>query len=319
MEKVRFFIASPIIGGHELQSLGLIKEIVGANSDYEIIVPNSKFYQFYYENNFPSEVIKINPRVFQKGIFIIQFLRFFLERRHFKTYTFGTNAKNYIVAGSIESSIKLGLVFNYLKSNACLYIPSINLRNTSWYGKIYQQMVFPSLKSYSEIITISNYQKRILKLWFSGPIQIRKNTYFVYAQPQRNLKKRIVMIGRVDQNKQVIEMIKELYLKSNVRINGLIIGDGPLLNKLKLLVSQNKLPVEVVGRVDKRNIPSILSKNDIILLNSLYEGEPSVILEARLMNLRVLVKKIPSVINITDSKEQFENYSELINKISQFD
>lgn len=65
----------------------------------------------------------------------------------------------------------------------------------------------------------------------------------------------------------------------------LVVGDGPERLNLELLSTKCKANVTFVGDVSSENVPKLLHKAKIFVLNSYYEGLPHALVEARVAGL----------------------------------
>ena len=102
-----------------------------------------------------------------------------------------------------------------------------------------------------------------------------------------------VSIGNIIASKRFDLTIKAFSLfKKNVLFNSslLIVGDGPLMNDMKQLVSERSVDDSVffLGRMDNTLIPSLLKKCDCFLLPSDYETFGVVFVEALSCGLPVI-------------------------------
>lgn len=91
----------------------------------------------------------------------------------------------------------------------------------------------------------------------------------------------IMYAGRLDKTKRVYESIKVLepILKKHRDWEYLILGDGEDRNKIEQFIKKNNLyNVKVVGKV--KNVHEYLQKSKICILYSLFEGLPTILLEA---------------------------------------
>lgn len=115
---------------------------------------------------------------------------------------------------------------------------------------------------------------------------------------------KIVMIGRLDENKNHLLAIRAIKELNDKTISIDIYGNGPLYSKLNDFISKNKL-IENVKIIEKYTpINEILSSNyDLLLHTSHVEGFPNVIIES-------MAQKIPNIIT-TKSCSQFNNMPNL--------
>ena len=108
-------------------------------------------------------------------------------------------------------------------------------------------------------------------------------------------------------------MIKWLNHKNIPIKNLLIIGDGPqfrLINKL----SKNTLNinVELTGWLTQKEQINILRKNDILIINSIIEGDPLVVSESLSRGIKCISRNIKSVKPILHEDYLFNSQKDLI-------
>ena len=105
-------------------------------------------------------------------------------------------------------------------------------------------------------------------------------------------------IGRLDPQKNPIyaEKIAESILKKDSQAKFVFIGDGELSDEVKSIVKANKLEEKILfaGAVD--NVNEWMSAIDCLIMPSLFEGLPFVLVEAQAAGL-------PCVVSSTVSKE----------------
>ena len=190
------------------------------------------------------------------------------------------------------------------------------------YGKSYLKI----LKNNDlKILTLTNFQKNFL---INQNIKEEKIIVFPNHTDKNllldgNLKldiksNGIVYAGRISKEKGLIDLI-EGFISANLKELPLhIIGDGPLLNYLKL-----KYAVENIffhGELDHKTVMQIISKSKaVVTATRLYEGQPTLLCEASKLG-------VPSIFPNTGGIFEFfpENYplsykkfdqSDLINKL----
>ncbi len=106
-----------------------------------------------------------------------------------------------------------------------------------------------------------------------------------------------VTMGRLSGEKNYQSLIKA-FSKINSEHNNTklyIIGDGPLRDTLRRLITKLKLTGKVILTGNLNNPFGLMSDCDCFILPSLYEGQPMVILEARTLGLPVIVSNFSTV------------------------
>lgn len=102
---------------------------------------------------------------------------------------------------------------------------------------------------------------------------------------------KLVYVGRLTRKKGVEYLISAMRLTRNVDL--LIVGDGPDRQRLEKMA--HGLRVEFVGKVPPERIYQYLKQAKILILPSLYEGVPNVILEAMSMGVPVIATRVGGV------------------------
>lgn len=102
-----------------------------------------------------------------------------------------------------------------------------------------------------------------------------------------NVKNQIFLI-------KLIESIKE---KSKYKL--MLVGEGPTYNKLKQYVNNKKLDEYIIFTGKQKNVEDYMSAFDVFVLPSLYEGFPTVLVEAQASGLPCIVSEnITKEVNI---------------------
>lgn len=103
-------------------------------------------------------------------------------------------------------------------------------------------------------------------------------------------------VGRLDEQKGHIYLLEAMAkLKTLHPVKCIIIGDGPLRDKLKEMIVELGLKGTVGLLGEQPNIPAWLSALDIFALPSLWEGLPNALLEAMALGLPVVASKVDGV------------------------
>lgn len=101
--------------------------------------------------------------------------------------------------------------------------------------------------------------------------------------------KKLIIVGRLDKNKNHSLLIKALNkIKKKFKFNLLILGSGPEKKKLQKLINKFILK-DYVKIIDyKKNPYPYIRFCDYLVLSSLYEGYPNVLIEAGCLNKLVI-------------------------------
>ena len=105
----------------------------------------------------------------------------------------------------------------------------------------------------------------------------------------------ILSVGRLTKQKDHLTLLKslrQLYYKQNYRT--IIIGDGPEKKNLEEFISNNNLKkyVKLIGY--KKNPYPYFLKTNIVVLTSLFEGLPNILLEAQFLKKYIISTNCPT-------------------------
>ena len=115
----------------------------------------------------------------------------------------------------------------------------------------------------------------------------------------------ILFAGRLAPQKAVEDLLAAIDVLQHVRpdLCVLIVGDGPLREKLEGLVSAFRIghAVKFLGHRD--DVPRLLAASDLLVLPSLYEGLPNVVLEAMRFRKPVVATAAPGTTEVVKHGE----------------
>lgn len=105
----------------------------------------------------------------------------------------------------------------------------------------------------------------------------------------------IINISRFTDQKDHECLVKSInLLKNKLKIKVLLIGSGPLQNKIINLTKKFKLTQNIKFINFKKNPFPYIKKSDVLILSSRYEGSPNVLLEAIALNKFVISSNCPT-------------------------
>jgi glycosyltransferase involved in cell wall biosynthesis len=307
-KKVAFIFPTNVIGGHEYQGLEFAK---GTNEFCAVtIYLNCSDHKgaFDYSN---LQVVEPTFPFFQPGSIPIQALR---GVRHMLTIRRLLSGFDYVVvcAGTLEAGLSIGIAM--IGRRVDIYVPMFVDRNVLWRsgGTLYNCLCRNILFLFDRLITINKVQKVLLT---------RKNNYVILPNLIRSetrtfsLKKRdnrLFFVGRLDHQKNLMELLFWLNYSTIKYTEFILIGDGPLRAELELCAqSLLHIRVKFTGWINKSQQDDLIQPGDVLVLNSLYEGEPLVIREANERGNIVLARNIPGVRGCTYKNHRFSDANQL--------
>jgi glycosyltransferase involved in cell wall biosynthesis len=109
-----------------------------------------------------------------------------------------------------------------------------------------------------------------------------------------------LFVGRLAAQKRVDDLLKALDLLQHVRpdLRTLIVGDGPLRGDLEELANAFRLGGSARFLGHRDDVPRLLAAADLLVLPSLYEGLPNVVLEAMRFRKPVVATAAPGTTEV---------------------
>ncbi len=214
---------------------------------------------------------------------------------------FGTNGRKLVFVKQIKYPIKLITTFH-----------GYDIR----IDRVYAVNFYKDLFDYSDnIISISNFNKQNLLSFglnvakicsINNGVKVPKKPSSFINESKETIE--ILSIGRLvnDKNyKLAIEALELLKLnKPNFRFNYHIVGDGSLLKDLQKQVLDSGLENNITfyGKKTTKFIRTILRECHFLMLSSINEALPTVILEAQSFGLPVLATNVGSIKDLVNDK-----------------
>lgn len=165
---------------------------------------------------------------------------------------------------------------------------------------------------------VGNFQiNKGLIVKINNPIKSTENSFSL----NNSEIKQVVAVGRFVSQKGFDRMIRIVSTIKDVKFNLTICGDGPDRKMIEDSISKYNLndKVNLLGMV--KNTSEILSRSDLLIMTSYYEGFPNVLLEAGINGLPVVCFECPGGVNeiIVNAEKGFmisnDNEGEFAQKI----
>ncbi|MBA6222890.1 glycosyltransferase family 4 protein [Colwellia sp. MB02u-18] len=119
-------------------------------------------------------------------------------------------------------------------------------------------------------------------------------------------KVRLIMVARFDQQKNQLMLIEVLNKIKELPFEMVFVGDGPLLSKVKEKSARMGLNEKITFLGARNDVDYLLSKADVFILISNWEGLPLTILEGMSHGLPIIASNVGGVSEtIDDDKEGF--------------
>jgi glycosyltransferase involved in cell wall biosynthesis len=270
----------------------LVLDLAKYTSTYEFntfVVAMSKrdeLLQEFLDNNINTTLLR-KSNSSKDIISIIQSINKFIKEKDIQ-----------IIHAHMTHSIVVASILKILNPSLKIVYTSHNINIESKF----REFIVWSLKPFRDIDIV--FSKDILKYFYKQNYRVIPNGIKVEKYNlgfEKNQKFTFIAIGRLEtakNHKFLIEMANELKDKYDFEIQ--IVGDGYLRDELKELIQKYALENKVKLLGLRNDIPQLLNRAHCLLMPSLWEGLPIVILEAGASGLPVIstpVGSIPSLLN----------------------
>jgi glycosyltransferase involved in cell wall biosynthesis len=105
----------------------------------------------------------------------------------------------------------------------------------------------------------------------------------------------LLYVGRLRIRKAVEVLLEALALLGDGRPEVLVVGDGEHAGRLARRVAELGLAVEFLGRRDPGQVRSLMERAGGLVVPSIYEGMPLVVLEAMEAGLPVIASRVSGI------------------------
>lgn len=281
-------------GGAERVCVTLANELL----KYEYNVKITTLY--YAAKNYIDDLDKsvdincLNAKNYIHGLFK---LKKYLERNKFnKIFAFGekiTSVCNYVKIKKNREYEVLTRILN-----------NIDIQEKENHNIVYK-LLFDFSKKYMKYTDKVVFQCEKMKERMSKYLELKGKCYTIYNPLNPNFKNidisnekenYFIMVGRLNEQKgykYIVEAMEKVVLV-NEKVEVKILGDGPLKDKLLDEINNKKLEknIKLIGNVP--NVKDYYIKAKCLVLTSIYEGFPNVLLEANACGCPVMAFDCPT-------------------------
>lgn len=210
------------------------------------------------------------------------------------THTMWEDYRHYVLNGMLLSPkiIKIGLKI-FIKNVRAIIAPSIKAKN--YWQKLTPRTLIEVIPNGIDLTKSKNKQldeNRIMEMKASLGIKETNKT--------------LIFVGRIGQEKRIMELYDTLVplLKENENLKLLLVGDGPLLAKLKEKTEKLGLSNQCIftGFVDWETVQMLYRVSNIFVTASLSEVHPMTIIEALFSHLPIIARKDESIFDLVSNK-----------------
>ena len=302
---IAVLICTRVIGGHEFQAAALVAGL-RRHADVTVYVNDAAHVAMFAATGAPTVLLAgelLGPGALPKQLLAGARARAALRR------AIGRPRQILVSAGAVEAGVAASIALHGL-APLTLYLPSFYDRVPVWgrVGHGYNWLLARCCGLYRQIVTINRVQARIIRA-FTGVRTLVVTNLIREIRPAAAVRPgRLLFIGRLDAQKRVDELIEWADFGDNPFRELLVIGDGPARPALEALAARTRhLKVVFAGWLGAAEQDALIDRSDVLVLNSILEGEPLVIREAGKRGLRVLARAITGVRGITRKSCRFDD------------
>lgn len=293
----------------------ILERIEGNIHTYDLPKNVKRLRSMSFFGSFPSKNSKLRKTlnfIWSKYLVIITLLlpklvyRLYITDKYDYEISFNYLYPSYLIANSHnKDSIKVMWIHTDIYD--LNYKKKITINNIICY--IYNKIQKKAFQKANKIITISNYttnsindlfpqNKDKINLIYNGyNFQDIENKANINFQINYNHKYNLISAGRLDKRKNIllqIEAVKHL-VEKKYDISLYILGNGPDFNFLKSKISKYNLTnnIYLLGHIN--NPYPYLKKSDLLLVSSLQEGFPTIIVESLSLGVPVVTTLVGGV------------------------
>lgn len=312
--RVALLACTNVIGGHEFQAAALGRSLA-EHVEVTVLVNRAEHAGVFLDAGLDVRVVE--GLLLGPGTLPRQYFDGWRRRTAIRALVEGFDHV-IVSAGAVEAGVAVGMALRGHQPTS-MYLPSFYDRVAvwGWKGHLYNCILALTCRLFDRVITINRIQACLIR-GFSKiqTVVVRNQVRSVAVSSKMPGKSRLVFIGRLDYQKRVGELISWLDFDGNPFKELLIVGDGPLRAELEAQARTcSFIRCAFLGWMSTQAQDALLNLNDILVLNSLVEGEPLVIREAKQRGMQVIARDIVGVRGVTRPFERYRDALALRNRL----
>lgn len=312
--RIAILVCSRVIGGHEYQVAALAQSLA-AHVSVSVYINHPDHVSLF--NARELKVCLKEGQLLRPGTLLTQYLDGWRRRNEIRNLV---ESYDYVIvgAGTVEAAIAAGVAIRGYKPMS-MYLPFFYDRVPVWgrTGHLYNCILARFCRLYDRIITINRIQAYVIRAFSGVSTFVITNKIRQVKCPVEQGPARLIFVGRLDYQKRVDELLRWLDTDANPVPELVLIGDGPLRTQLEQQAKTlSYLKCSFLGWKRPEDQDRLIQSSDILVLNSLLEGEPLVIREARAKGMKIVVRSITGTRGVTSPAERFANREQFLQRLS---
>ena len=243
-------------------------------------------------------------------------------------------SKNFVVF-SFQANLFAILISKFFRKKIII---RLNSSPSGWLNNFIKKKIFQKIYSLADVVIVNSQQFK-KELWSEIKVKsfciynpldkkniLKKAKKIIKNNPFKKRKSlKIINIGRLVDQKDQLTLLKSInYLKNDIRIEAIIIGQGRNEIILKDYIREKNLEKIIKILNFQKNPYPYIKLSDVFILTSLYEGLPNVLLEAITLKKSVISSDCKTgpkeILNYGKAGTLFKtgSYKDLSKKIIRF-
>lgn len=306
-------VNSLLIGGHETQAKNILLDILSTGTNVLVLCSTEDLCAYFEETGAEVRCVPFNV----KGKLLKQVAS--AKKTANLISPFVSFSCDVIVSGgSIEATINPVIAIRMInpKAHIVSYVPMYIDRSIThgWIGNLYNCILNVIARTTNEYLTVNRIQAYLIRRNTEVTTNYIRNRVRPVKLPTRNLGPRLVYLGRFDdKQKDVSGLIRLLDHPDNPYRNVVLVGDGP--DSELILDASNRakyIKIEIKGWLNSAQIDDQTGTQDVLIINSRWEGEPLVVREFLAKGLNCISRDIAGVRGVIGKKFRYNNQRELL-------
>jgi glycosyltransferase involved in cell wall biosynthesis len=312
-KRVALLICSNVVGGHEFQAAALGSSLA-RHVELTIFVNRPEHASLF--DSAGLQVRVADGQLLTSGSLPLQLLNGWRHRAQLRKLV-SEFAHVVVSAGAVEAGVAVGTALRG-QVPLSMYLPFFYDRVPiwGWTGHLYNCVLGVTCRLFDRIVTINRIQARVVQAFTQVQTLVVGNEIRPVNTPVDAGPTRLVFIGRLDHQKRVGELLEWLDHPDNPIQELLLVGDGPLRQSLEAQAHGLKhLRCQFMGWMGPQEQDRLLRATDVLVLNSLLEGEPLVVREARARGMRIIARDIVGTRGVTRPAQRYASALELLKRL----
>ncbi len=175
-----------------------------------------------------------------------------------------------------------------------------------WFRWVFP-FTIPIWRGAARIVAVSSYTRGLIRQHYDvDPIVIPNGVNMEMVRPGQPIVHRppvVIFAGRFMPQKNLVELVETLALVQDLPWKCLMLGDGPLFDKVKLTIATYGLEKRfyLPGWVTTEEVLNHLTQSDLLFMPSLSEGLPVVGLQALAMGLAIVASRAGGNVDLVEA------------------